>query len=582
MALHICEDRQKILDASGHILVTGGPGSGKTTIALKKAICRIEQGLEPGQKILFLSFSRAAVTRIIESAIEWVPKESRPKLIVHTFHSFFWQIIKTHAYLLNTPRKMRILLPHDEKVRNGGLNVGDQDWPKWEEEREKLCHNEGLLTFDLFSPKTLEILSQSNLISKIISNCYPLIIVDEAQDTDNYQWECIQQLSVYCRLVCLADLEQQIYDFRPGVSTERVNQIMSQLSPLRIDLVNQNHRSPNVEIVQFGNDILLNSPLKSSYKGVSFIKFKPNVDKRNSKIRQAIGYISKTIENQTGQKPHNIAFLASWGRGVTVISDALRGAEEKKEIYHRILFDETAALLSSRIVAYLLEPKQETSQLINLSIILALLSDFYKAKGTKTGLQKANGLTKASLKALTGQMPRQTKLIKGVIAIFQQMNEEYLTGNPKADWLNVRSLLRNSKIRDLQTVDNAVQYLMAFNRGKVISGGLVEAWQEYGQYHEARVVIDKALTEEQLISDNNDSSGIHVMTMHKAKGKEFDGVIILDESRISPLVHNKEDSPYIRSRKLLRVGITRAKSHVLLLIEAYNPTITKLIKSKDS
>ena len=582
MALHICEDRQKILDASGHILVTGGPGSGKTTIALKKAICRIEQGLEPGQKILFLSFSRAAVTRIIESAIEWVPKESRPKLIVHTFHSFFWQIIKTHAYLLNTPRKMRILLPHDEKVRNGGLNVGDQDWPKWEEEREKLCHNEGLLTFDLFSPKTLEILSQSNLLTKIISNCYPLIIVDEAQDTDNYQWECIQQLSVYCRLVCLADLEQQIYDFRPGVSTERVNQIMSQLSPLRIDLVNQNHRSPDVEIVQFGNDILLNSPLKSSYKGVSFIKFKPNVDKRNSKIRQAIGYISKTIENQTGQKPHNIAFLASWGRGVTVISDALRGAEEKKEIYHRILFDETAALLSSRIVAYLLEPKQETSQLINLSIILALLSDFYKAKGTKTGLQKANGLTKASLKALTGQMPRQTKLIKGVIAIFQQMNEEYLTGNPKADWLNVRSLLRNSKIRDLQTVDNAVQYLMAFNRGKVISGGLVEAWQEYGQYHEARVVIDKALTEEQLISDNNDSSGIHVMTMHKAKGKEFDGVIILDESRISPLVHNKEDSPYIRSRKLLRVGITRAKSHVLLLIEAYNPTITKLIKAKGS
>ena len=582
MALHICEDRQKILDASGHILVTGGPGSGKTTIALKKAICRIEQGLEPGQKILFLSFSRAAVTRIIESAIEWVPKESRPKLIVHTFHSFFWQIIKTHAYLLNTPRKMRILLPHDEKVRNGGLNVGDQDWPKWEEEREKLCHNEGLLTFDLFSPKTLEILSQSNLITKIISNCYPLIIVDEAQDTDNYQWECIQQLSVYCRLVCLADLEQQIYDFRPGVSTERVNQIMSQLSPLRIDLVNQNHRSPNVEIVQFGNDILLNSPLKSSYKGVSFIKFKPNVDKRNSKIRQAIGYISKTIENQTGQKPHNIAFLASWGRGVTVISDALRGAEEKKEISHRILFDETAALLSSRIVAYLLEPKQETSQLINLSIILALLSDFYKAKGTKTGLQKANGLTKASLKALTGQMPRQTKLIKGVIAIFQQMNEEYLTGNPKADWLNVRSLLRNSKIRDLQTVDNAVQYLMAFNRGKVISGGLAEAWQEYGQYHEARVVIDKALTEEQLISDNNDSSGIHVMTIHKAKGKEFDGVIILDESRISPLVHNKEDSPYIRSRKLLRVGITRAKSHVLLLIEAYNPTITKLIKAKGS
>ena len=52
MTLIICKERQKILDEVGHILVTGGPGSGKTTIAIKKATERIEYGLLPGQSVL--------------------------------------------------------------------------------------------------------------------------------------------------------------------------------------------------------------------------------------------------------------------------------------------------------------------------------------------------------------------------------------------------------------------------------------------------------------------------------------------------------------------------------------------------
>ena len=71
---------------------------------------------------------------------------------------------------------------------------------------------------------------------------------------------------------------------------------------------------------------------------------------------------------------------------------------------------------------------------------------------------------------------------------------------------------------------------------------------------------------------NSEHYGIHVMTLHKSKGKEYDGVIIFDESRISPLKYGKDKPPFTRNRKLLRVGITRAKSHVLLLTDAYNPT----------
>ena len=47
-----CPLRDSVLACEGHALVTGGPGSGKTTIALRKAVKRIQQGMTPGQSAL--------------------------------------------------------------------------------------------------------------------------------------------------------------------------------------------------------------------------------------------------------------------------------------------------------------------------------------------------------------------------------------------------------------------------------------------------------------------------------------------------------------------------------------------------
>ncbi len=89
MTYKICEKRQQVFDATGHTLVTGGPGSGKTTIAILKALRRIEARLEGGQSVLFLSFSRAAVARIAESVKKEIPKDYQKLLNIQTFHSFF-------------------------------------------------------------------------------------------------------------------------------------------------------------------------------------------------------------------------------------------------------------------------------------------------------------------------------------------------------------------------------------------------------------------------------------------------------------------------------------------------------------
>jgi DNA helicase-2/ATP-dependent DNA helicase PcrA len=81
--MDLTDKQQQVMDAEGHILVTGGPGSGKTTISILRA-AKLTEFLRPGQKILFLSFARATVSRVIE-AIEneqKIPREQRQKIEV--------------------------------------------------------------------------------------------------------------------------------------------------------------------------------------------------------------------------------------------------------------------------------------------------------------------------------------------------------------------------------------------------------------------------------------------------------------------------------------------------------------------
>jgi len=213
LSLLICPQRQSILDATGPILVTGGPGSGKTTIALAKAQRIIEAGLSPGETVLFLSFSRAAVARVVEASKMQFPKALQSKLSIQTFHSFFWEILKAYGYLLGAPKRLRLLLPHDEAALRHPFESFGLDW---EAERDRLFREDGLVAFDLFSAKAHALLTGSARLRTLFSGRHPMIVVDEAQDTADDQWQCVRLLSDGTQLLCLADLDQQIYDFGLG------------------------------------------------------------------------------------------------------------------------------------------------------------------------------------------------------------------------------------------------------------------------------------------------------------------------------------------------------------------------------
>lgn len=570
----ICEQRQTILNEDGHLLIIGGPGSGKTTIALQKAAKIIADGLLPGQSILFLSFSRAAVARVAEASSLLVDKSVRSKLSLQTFHSFCWSLLKSHGYLLGSPKgKLKILLPHDEKALSGGLKVpkkGERktaDWLAWQVERERLFAEEGKICFDLFAPKSSELLERCQLLRELVADTYPVVIVDEAQDTGSAAWSCIEKLADLCQIICLADLEQQIFDHLEGVGPERIEHIKDTLAPVFVNLGSDNNRSPGTEIAVFGNDILAKTPRRAPYVGVGRILYDPRKDSAQW-MRVALGRFF-SVAKDNGLELENLAILATTGSGVAKISAALN--DGAKPIPHKVLFDEAAVLLSARLAAFLLEPKLPERRAADIATGLELLASIRRADGSVTAIKEAATYLRWSASISAGKPP-QTKLARSVKALINGAADLVLTGDPGRDWIQIKTLLYRADVTEFKRVAGALDYLIAFNRGKRISTNLSEMWMSTGAYTMARQGLDNALTQDQLLADGNDAQGIHVMTIHKSKGKQFDAVILVRESIRqgarefrSSLVWRSDVAPYDRSRKILRVGITRARRYVLML-----------------
>ncbi|MFC8224133.1 UvrD-helicase domain-containing protein [Streptomyces sp. NPDC057362] len=215
--------RQEILDASGHLLIVGGPGCGKTTIALLKAQARLA-ALEPEQRVLFLSFSRAAVRQITDRMSGVLDRASRQRLEVRTFHAFFLDVVRSHGRLL-TGRPSSFITPDRERQIQADFD-GD-----WKSERRRLATEGGRYVFDLLADTTATLLERSAALRALYSSIYPLVIVDEFQDTNTDQWRVIKAVSGASTVICLADPDQRIFDHLDGVEEQRLDDAVAHLAP---------------------------------------------------------------------------------------------------------------------------------------------------------------------------------------------------------------------------------------------------------------------------------------------------------------------------------------------------------------
>jgi len=566
-----CPKRAAIVACEGHALVLGGPGSGKTTVALRKAVARIKGGLTPGQTVLFLSFSRAAVARVMDAAKIEVAKQDMKLLSVETFHSFFWRLLRPHGYLLGAPRSLSILLPHDEKALRGGIDEDDPGWQDWLGTREKLMWEQGRVAFDLFAPNAAALLERCKHLPHLVGAANPLIIVDEAQDTGTYAWRCVELLAPHSQIICLADLDQQIYDFLPGVGPERVADIRNTLKPYEEDLGSENGRSPDSEILNFANDILTNRPRGAPYKGVEVIGYNPKGMNLNVLLRRGMKAIFDAAEEQGREPPKTIAVLTDTGGNALGASKALSAvgeANKGKAIGHKLHFDEAEALLTARMAAFLLEPKVEARQDADVATCMDLLSNARKSTGA--GKMEVATMLKQSLDLRAGKVSKAA-IVGALRGVLTELHQQGFSGNPAVDWILVKRVLRDSGHKDLLRAVQQLDYMVAFQRGDRISAGLAEEWLRDGAYTHARQALDHAFAQDQLLDGTQSLTGVHIMNVHKAKGKQFDGVILVRQARFSGpkpesnFVWRGDAPPYAKSRKILRVGASRAREHLVVL-----------------
>lgn len=553
----LCEKRKAILHQEGHILITGGPGSGKTTIALFKAQRRCRT-LKPGQEVLFLSFSRAAVQQLLDKSRDLLTTADRSLIRVQTYHSFCIELLQSHGRLLSG-RPCRFVVPGEERLRKAAFQED------WEAKRERMAKEESIFCFDLLAPGSAELLEKSRAVRALLASKFPMVICDECQDTDDDQWRIVRALARLTTLCCLADPEQRIFDYRPGVNPMRVQQLRQELAPAEFGLGGENHRSPNGGILQFADCILQNrTPLPNTndvkirtYRGNDF----------EAIFHASVAWTFADVRKRGIQYP-SVAVLCLSNRFVATLSEILQRQHTLKNqlfrpIEHGVVWDAELAVAAAVAVASIMA--WSSGDLKSLTQTLSLLARYYQLKNavrpTNTAAGSALKYTQMAEAVATGQTMRSKAL--------QQVRQAFaagvgLVGDPIKDWLAARRILQS--IKGLDDVFNDASMVRLFGAREALTSGLADLWLATASYRVAAERIRAILNRQRLLETERTPRGCLLMTIHKSKGKEFDAVVLVEGSHRSPFFDTaREQPPFERSRRLLRVGLTRAKHFVAIV-----------------
>ena len=590
----LTETQKEIIQAAGHQLVTGGPGSGKTTVSILKAAKIACEELKPGQRILFLSFARATVSRVMEAIDEEnaITREEKRRIEVDTYHSFFWRILKTHGYLVGFPRRMTILTPPNEaialsSVRSGykaAKNLSDEEKAekraKEEAERVRLATEEGKVCFDLFAGRVATLLHGSDKVRSLLSTMYPYIILDEFQDTSADQWRVVQAIGANSTLIALADPEQRIFDFI-GADPERLNHFTAAFAPTIHDLGNENHRSRGTEIALFGNDILTGNFRQNDYNGIGYAPFISNPNQAYaSLVGQVLQARKRLIES--GRRDWSLAILVPTKKMTRMVSDILREPfGNVPPISHTAAVDMEGPILAAEIIAFLLQRRGHDGC---FDEFVELMCSYFHGRGgatpTKGDMDEAarfrGALAKWNECLAKGKPPPGNSVLKSTYAVHQAAAALILTGDPDADWITVRGALDAGACQRLKDIAKDVRNVRLLERGTQLRQGLAQDWRDIGGYGNALAITRQSFVQEHFATAHKPESGVVVMNMHKAKGKQFDEVIIFEgwpkrvnnevvgnPDRIVP--GNVHDGAMTQARQNFRVSVTRAKTRTTIM-----------------
>ena len=147
---------------------------------------------------------------------------------------------------------------------------------------------------------------------------------------------------------------------------------------------------------------------------------------------------------------------------------------------------------------------------------------------------------------------------------FEAVGAVGFVGSPTEDWRAVRRGLEHNDADESKRTAEHARYLRLLRRGSAIEERLAELWKQNGNYEGAEAALDEAILQDQIIDNHREASRISVMTMHQLKGREYDSVLLVEDQHLS-IRGREKHPPYMETRRLLQVSLTRARHFACIL-----------------
>ena len=597
------QQRIAVENTEGPLLVLAGAGSGKTRVLTYRVAHLMEKGV-PAWKILAITFTNKAAKEMAER-VQALTGEAGSEAWISTFHACCARILRRDIEKLGYKRQFAIYDEDDRmsviKAVLKELNLGDKEYPpkavkaaisdaknrmlspdEWLRDAgddfrnrkyyeayrlyERTLRGNNALDFDDLLVKTLELLAEQPPVLEYYQNRFDYILVDEYQDTNRAQYELVRLLTGKKRNLCVVgDDDQSIYGWR-GADIRNILDFEKDFPDAKVVKLEQNYRSTG-NILDAANQVIAHNQgrkekaLWTQAGEGEKIALYHALDERDEAAFIA-AMTRKLIAH--GARAGDVAVLYRTNAQSRVLEEAfVRGGipyhvyggqkfYERREVkdliaYMRALVNPDDDVSLRRIIN---EPKRGIGE----TTVEALQSYASSAEMSLMSavLDVENAPLAARPKKLIGEFAEL--MIDLTEALYEKTASEFLEFMiDKTGYVRALEAVKNdenaARIENIRELQGAVTEFERLNP----EGGLADFLENVA------LVADTD-------SLNEGGGSVTLMTLHSAKGLEFDNVFLPGmEENIFPLARASYDDELMEEeRRLAYVGITRAKKRLFL------------------
>jgi DNA helicase-2/ATP-dependent DNA helicase PcrA len=577
-----------------HALILAGAGSGKTRVLTTRIAWLVKGGRVAPSGILAVTFTNKAAREMLTRVTAMLPLNPRG-LWIGTFHGLANRMLRTHHREAGLPQTFTILDSQDQlaaiKRLLKGMNVDEDRFPARElvyfingqkeegvrarEVRitdetvkgyadlyaayEEQCQREGVVDFAELLLRCYELLKRNEILRAHYSQRFRHILVDEFQDTNRLQYRWLKLLAGGSSLIfAVGDDDQSIYRFR-GANVGNMADFERDYRVAKVVRLEQNYRSHG-NILDAANALISNNRNRlgknlwtSVGQGEPLRVFEGESD--SDEARWLVEEAQALVRD--GTRLSHIAVLYRSNAQSRVLEHALFSRAIPYRVYGGQRFFERAevkhALAYLRLVA---APDDDNA-------FLRVVNFPARGIGARTlgQIQDTARQNNLSLfKAADGKAAAFKKLIEDLRAEVQEL--------PLPEVVEI-SVARSGLIEHYKTEREGAERIQNLEELVNAAAAFIQEEREVEEGEPAdplTAFLTHAALEAGEHQAGEGQDALQMMTVHSAKGLEFDAVFLtgLEEGLFPHEQSANEPDGLEEERRLAYVAITRARNRLYL------------------